>query len=281
MKDMESVEDNADNHKTKNKNSKLVWSGRWPSAGRGRRAATLRWFVAAACIIGSTVACRGRTGGGQVGQAGQAAPFGESPGEPSGTSRVLRSEARYRAPVAPTPELIQARAQQRQLQGESSSVQALRQEVRRLEERPPPAETGEATGIKAKLAAVKRERDIEVQQVRRNECCSVCSRTKAQIEAGGSESFGAHLVSVSGTSQHCKADTLQSVQRRFAGTISALETKYQAALGNSTAEAERFRQELADARRRLATELQNHNRKREQQREALRRLEAQHEQANR
>lgn len=65
-----------------------------------------------------------------------------------------------------------------------------------------------------RLAATSLAKTTEVEQVRRNQCCSMCGNTKTELEKTGKR-FIDHLLEVKGTVNRCAPSKLSAVERKY------------------------------------------------------------------
>ena len=129
------------------------------------------------------------------------------PPKPSGPSAAL---------VAAQRELAALRADSAAIQAAQAELQAAQAELRSAGG----AVAAQLQSAEAQLQATALAREMEVQQVRNNQCCSVCGNSKTELEKGGKR-FMDHLLEVKGTVARCAPSKLAQVESKYESRLAS------------------------------------------------------------
>lgn len=118
-------------------------------------------------------------------------------------------------PTGPSPALLAAQAELEAVRNDLSEVRqaeanlTVAQGELRTESQVPQLQR-----LESELQSLQVAREIELQQVRDNQCCSVCGQTKTELEKSGKR-FEVHLTEVKGTVAKCSPAKLAAVQKKY------------------------------------------------------------------
>lgn len=126
-------------------------------------------------------------------------------------------------PSGPSAALLAAQRELAALRADSAAIQAAQAELQTAQ-----AELRSAGGAvaaqlqsaEAQLQATALAREMEVQQVRNNQCCSVCGNSKTELEKGGKR-FMDHLLEVKGTVARCAPSKLAQVENKYESRLAS------------------------------------------------------------
>lgn len=132
-------------------------------------------------------------------------------------------------PTGPSAALVAAQRELAALMADSSALAAAQSELAAAQ-----AELRSAGGAVAaqlqsaeqQLQATSLARELETQQVRNNQCCSVCGNSKTELEKSGKR-FLDHLLEVKGTVARCAPSKLAEVERRYEQRLAAQRAQVQ------------------------------------------------------
>ncbi len=120
-------------------------------------------------------------------------------------------------PAGPSAALVAAQRELAMLLADTSALSAAQAELNAAQ-----AELRSAGGAVAaqlqsaeqQLQATSLAREMEIQQVRSNQCCSVCGNSKTELEKSGKR-FLDHLLEVKGTVARCAPSKLAEVEKKY------------------------------------------------------------------
>ena len=160
---------------------------------------------------------------------------------PSGPSLALQAAMR---------ELEAIRANSSALQAAKLALQAATAELAS----PGGTISAQLRAAEEQLQATSLAREIEMDQVRKNQCCSVCGSTKTELEKRGKR-FLDHLLEVKGTVSRCAPAKLSAVEQKYEGALAAQRAAV-ASLKGQTGPARAAAQAKVDAAQAKLTEAQ-------------------------
>ncbi len=128
-----------------------------------------------------------------------------------------------KVPSGPSAALLAAQRELAALRADSAAIQAAQAELQAAQ-----AELRSAGGAVAaqlqsaetQLQATSLAREMEIQQVRNNQCCSVCGNSKTELEKGGKR-FMDHLLEVKGTVARCAPSKLSEVEKKYESRLAS------------------------------------------------------------
>lgn len=132
-------------------------------------------------------------------------------------------------PAGPSAALVAAQRELTLLRADASALSAAQAELSAAQ-----AELRTAGGAVAaqlqsaeqQLQATSLAREMEIQQVRSNQCCSVCGNSKTELEKSGKR-FLDHLLEVKGTVARCAPSKLSEVERKYDQRLAAQRAQVQ------------------------------------------------------
>ena len=132
-------------------------------------------------------------------------------------------------PAGPSAALVAAQRELTLLRADASALSAAQAELSAAQ-----AELRTAGGAVAaqlqsaeqQLQATSLAREMEIQQVRSNQCCSVCGNSKTELEKSGKR-FLDHLLEVKGTVARCAPSKLSEVEKKYDQRLAAQRAQVQ------------------------------------------------------